>query len=77
MRCLHLPHQFDVGCDHKNIASQREAIMVAQAESWQALDRRDFLAGAAGLTIALTITPDYLAFNTEAAADTPFPPNAG
>jgi len=49
--------------------------MVAQAASGQALDRRDFLAGAAGLTIALTIRPDYLAFNTEAAADTPFPPN--
>ena len=48
MRCLHLPHQFGVGCDHKNIASQREALMVAQAASGQALDRRDFLAGAAG-----------------------------
>jgi isoquinoline 1-oxidoreductase subunit beta len=50
--------------------------MVAQAASGQAIDRRDFLAGAAGLTIALTITPDHLAFNTEAVADTPFPPNA-
>src|SRR4051794_32589943 len=49
--------------------------MAAQAASRQAVDRREFLSGAAGLTLALTILPHDLAV-TAAAADAPFPANA-
>src|ERR1700732_207448 len=39
------------------------------------LSRRDFFTAAAGLTLALTVAPDPLAFVGEAAADTPLSPN--
>jgi isoquinoline 1-oxidoreductase beta subunit len=39
----------------------------------QVANRRDFLTGAAGLTLALTVAPD--AFMSEASAETPFAPN--
>src|SRR6202049_58957 len=39
------------------------------------LNRRDFLAAAAGLTLALTVSPDPLAFIGEALADAPMSPN--
>jgi isoquinoline 1-oxidoreductase beta subunit len=39
------------------------------------LSRRHFLTGAAGLTLALTVAPDPLAFPDEALADAPMAPN--
>src|SRR4051812_30489307 len=39
------------------------------------LSRRDFLGSAAGLSLALTLTPDPLALTGEALADTAFAPN--
>jgi isoquinoline 1-oxidoreductase beta subunit len=39
------------------------------------LNRRDFLAAAAGLTLALTVSPDPRAFLGEALADAPMSPN--
>jgi isoquinoline 1-oxidoreductase beta subunit len=39
------------------------------------LNRRDFLGAAAGLTLALTVAPDPLAFVGEAAAEAPLSPN--
>ena len=42
----------------------------------QAVDRREFLGGAAGLTFALTIAPEHLASTATAAADALFPANA-
>jgi isoquinoline 1-oxidoreductase beta subunit len=39
------------------------------------LDRRDFLGAAAGLTFALTVAPDPLAFVGEALAEAPLSPN--
>src|ERR1700730_15962675 len=39
------------------------------------VNRRDFLAAATGLTLALTVSPDPLAFMGEALADAPLSPN--
>src|SRR5579864_8856031 len=39
------------------------------------LNRRDFLAAAAGLTLALTVSPDRLALVDDAFADAPMSPN--
>src|ERR1700733_7226358 len=39
------------------------------------VSRRGFLAGAAGLTLALTVAPDPLAFVGDATADAPLSPN--
>src|SRR5450755_1627067 len=49
-----------------------EAKHVARATD---LNRRDFLAAAAGLTLAFTVAPDPLAFVGEAVAEAPLSPN--
>ena len=49
---------------------------MTQHRNMQDFSRRDFLATAAGLTLALTLSPDPLAFTGEAEAQTLFAPGA-
>src|ERR1022692_2284007 len=41
------------------------------------IGRRDFITAVAGLTLALTVSPDRLAFKGQAFADVPLSPNGG
>src|SRR5438552_13045844 len=49
---------------------------MTQHRNMKDINRRDFLGTAAGLTLALTLTPDPLAFTGEAQAQTAFAPSA-
>src|SRR5947209_8875007 len=48
---------------------------MTQHRNMKDINRRDFLGTAAGLTLALTLTPDPLAFTGEAEAQTAFAPS--